>query len=366
MEDDKFLKEQIITYLGNKRKLLDFIGESVKEILVKENLEKAKIFDGFSGSGIVSRYLKQYSSELYTNDFEEYAACINSCYLSNKSEVNLEKIEEINKKLNDLKLEGTGGFVRQLYSPEDDKNIKDGDRTFYTNQNALIIDNIRKMIDDIEPELQKFFISPLLFKASVHVNTSGVFKGFYKDKVTKLGKFGGTAENALVRILGEIDLPVPIFSNYECPVHIFNRDTNELVKELPELDITYFDPPYNQHPYGSNYFMLNLIYKNEIPTGYSKVSGIPTDWKKSDYYKKSTVKVAFEELIKNTNSKWILLSYNNEGLLTSEEIMEIMSKYGEVELRTQKYNTFRGSKNLKDRATHVDELLYVLNKKRED
>lgn len=363
MENEKFLSEQIITYLGNKRKLLDFIGESVKEILEKEGLEKCKMFDGFSGSGIVSRYFKQFSSELYTNDFEEYAACINSCYLSNKSEVDIEKLEEITKRLNDNKLNGKGSFVRRLYSPEDDKNIKEGDRTFYTNQNAIIIDTIREMISDIEPELQKFFISPLLYKASVHVNTSGVFKGFYKDKVTKLGKFGGTAENALTRILGEIDLPVPIFSNYECPVHIFNRDTNELVNELPEMDITYYDPPYNQHPYGSNYFMLNLIYKNQIPEEYSKVSGIPTDWKKSPFYKKSEVKEAFESLIKNTKSRWILLSYNNEGLLSSEEIMQIMSQYGEVELKKQKYNTFRGSKNLKDRATHVDELLYVLKKK---
>ena len=27
------------------------------------------------------------------------------------------------------------------------------------------------------------------------------------------------------------------------------------------FDLAYFDPPYNQHPYGSNYFMLNTIAK---------------------------------------------------------------------------------------------------------
>jgi adenine-specific DNA-methyltransferase len=362
MESEKFLTEQIVTYLGNKRKLLEFIGGQVKEILEKEGKNKCSIFDGFSGSGIVSRYLKQYASELYVNDFEEYSKCINECYLSNKSDVDINRIIEINKRLNDNKLNGEGGIVRKLYSPIDDRNIVEEDRTFYTNQNALIIDNIRVMIDEIDGEYQKYFIGPLLYKASVHVNTSGVFKGFYKDKYTKIGKFGGTGENALTRILGEIDLPVPIFSNYECDVTIYNDDTNEVVKTMPKVDITYFDPPYNQHPYGSNYFMLNLIYKYYEPEKLSKVSGIPTDWKKSPYYKKNEVKESFEELIKNTPSKWILLSYNNEGLMSGDEITEILSKYGEVELKKQKYNTFRGSKNLKERSLYVDELLYVLKK----
>lgn len=363
MDNEKFLTEQIITYLGNKRKLLDFIGEAVTEILKSEGKNKAKIFDGFSGSGIVSRYLKQYSSELYVNDFEEYSHCVNSCYLTNKSEVDLEKIIKINKYLNDNKLiSQVGSFIRELYSPKDDKNIIETDRAFYSNKNALIIDNIRELIKNVDPELQKYFLAPLLYKASVHVNTSGVFKGFYKDKQTGIGKFGGTGENALQRILAEIELPVPIFSDFECKVNIFNKDTNQLIKELPEIDITYYDPPYNEHPYGSNYFMLNLIYKNQRPNDFSKVSGIPTDWKKSPYYKKKEVYDAFDKLIENTPSRWILISYNDEGLLSSDDIMKILKKYGQVELKTQKYNTFRGSKNLKDRALHVQELLYVLKK----
>jgi adenine-specific DNA-methyltransferase len=363
MENEKFLSEQIITYLGNKRKLLDFIGESVKEIIKSEGKTKAKIFDGFSGSGVVARYLKQYSSELYVNDFEEYSYCVNSCYLSNKSDINIDEIKKINTYLNQHKLDDKlGSFVRELYSPVDDKKITSIDRAFYSNKNALIIDNIRNMISDINPEIQKFFLSPLLYKSSVHVNTSGVFKGFYKDKNTKVGKFGGTGENALSRILGEIDLPVPIFSNYECDVKLFNTDTNKLVEELPEVDITYFDPPYNEHPYGSNYFMLNLIYKNQRPDEISKISGIPTDWKKSPYYKKREVSEAFENLIGKTSSKYILISYNNEGLLSSDELMSILKKYGQVTLKTQKYNTFRGSKNLKDREIHVQELLYIVKK----
>ncbi|MDR0684304.1 MAG: DNA adenine methylase [Spirochaetaceae bacterium] len=38
-----------------------------------------------------------------------------------------------------------------------------------------------------------------------------------------------------------------------------NGDSNKIINNIPEVDLAYLDPPYNQHPYGSNYFMLNLI-----------------------------------------------------------------------------------------------------------
>ena len=363
MENKSFLTEQIITYLGNKRKLISFIGDSVAEILKKENKEKCSIFDGFSGSGVVSRYLKQFSSDLYVNDFEKYSYCVNSCYLENISNVDLKYLEEINKELNENKLKNLdGGIIRKLYSPINDSDIKEKDRAFYTNQNALIIDNIRIMISELPEKMQKYFLSPLLYEASVHVNTSGVFKGFYKDKNTGIGKFGGTGENALSRITGEINLPIPIFSNYECNVNIFNEDTNTLIKKLPEVDITYYDPPYNEHPYGSNYFMLNLIHDYEEPKVISKVSGIPNDWKKSDYYKKNLAYNAMDDLIKNTKSKYILISYSDEGILSPNDLNDIFTKYGKVEIKSQRYNTFRGSKNLNNRETYVDEFLYIIKK----
>ena len=65
MENKEFLTEQIITYLGNKRSLLNFIDNVIE--IVKQELKKDKLstFDVFSGSGIVSRYLKQHSKVLY-------------------------------------------------------------------------------------------------------------------------------------------------------------------------------------------------------------------------------------------------------------------------------------------------------------
>ncbi|MFC6911564.1 DNA adenine methylase [Novosphingobium lubricantis] len=93
-------------------------------------------------------------------------------------------------------------------------------------------------------------LAPVLSQASMYANTSGVFKGFYKNK-QGVGQFGGTARNALSRIKRDITVQAPIFSNFVCESRIYNCDANYLVREIDPVDIAYFDPPYNQH-YGSN------------------------------------------------------------------------------------------------------------------
>ena len=70
-EDPAFLREQIITYIGNKRALLDFIGSAVQRVKSRLGKQKLVAADLFSGSGIVSRFLKQHASLLISNDLED-------------------------------------------------------------------------------------------------------------------------------------------------------------------------------------------------------------------------------------------------------------------------------------------------------
>lgn len=363
MENEKYLSEQIITYLGNKRKLLDNIAQEVEAILQELGKEKAIICDLFSGSGVVARKLKQYSSRLYTNDLEEYSYVINDCYLTNLEDFNEKFYNECLSKILTYPTV-TNGVISSNYAPKDDNSIKEGERAFYTHKNAVIIDTIRESIDKIVPEsYKKFFIAPLLYEASVHANTSGVFKGFYKSKTANVGKFGGEGENALERILGEISLKKPIFSEYNCETKIFKEDANVLVKHLKNIDITYIDPPYNQHPYGSNYFMLNTIIENKLGNNISTVAGIPEDWNKSLYNKKNEALKTFEELVKDIDSKYLIISYNNEGFISLEEMQTMLLKYGELTTKEIDYITFRGSRNLKNRNTHTTEYLFILKKR---
>lgn len=364
-ENPRFLTEQIITYIGNKRALLQFIGTAVD--VIKEELQKEKLdaVDIFSGSGIVSRFLKQFSNILHVNDLEDYCETINRCYLSNTEDVSFDELRSyyrnVVSRLNNEPLKK--GFIAEMYSPEDDTNIQKGERVFYTTRNAMYIDTARQLIEDVPEPYKTFLLAPLIYESSVHTNTSGVFKGFYKNSKTGVGQFGGNGKNALQRIMADIHLSLPVFSNYSCSVEIHKKDANLLASELPLVDLVYMDPPYNQHPYGSNYFMLNLVNNYVKPTDVSRVSGIPVGWNTSRYNKKQTAFESMKDLCTTLKAKYLLISFSNDGFISKEEMLGILEGIGEVRVFDKDYNTFRGSRNLNGRDIHVKEYLYLVKKK---
>ncbi|HOE09167.1 MAG TPA: DNA adenine methylase [Treponemataceae bacterium] len=363
-ENEAFLTEQLITYIGNKRYLLNFISKGIDLVRDRLNTKKISSFDVFSGSGAVSRYLKQFSHTLITNDLEEYACLINRCYLTNRSETDMSLLQtwhaKLLEQLEDSKL--TGGFIRELYAPADMHSVKNGERCFYTPRNAMYLDTARNLINTVPENLRHFFLAPLLSEASIHANTSGVFKGFYKDSSTGRGQFGGNNKDALTRILGNIELKLPVFSNFECKTDIRSGDANIIAQSVPEVDLAYLDPPYNQHPYGSNYFMLNLLLHYTRPGEISTVSGIPADWKRSNYNKRQKVQEAMKDLVEKVKAKFLLVSFNSEGFIGREEMVSILNTVGKTEVLETKYNTFRGSRNLGERNIHVKEYLYLVEK----
>ena len=361
-ENPAFLKEQIITYLGNKRALLGFIASGVEYAKSELKKDKVSFLDMFSGSGVVSRFAKGFASFIVANDLEDYAYIISKCYLANVNKAKFQGLCELYERLKLSENELQKGFLSTLYAPKDENAITKDDRVFFTARNAAYLDTMRARIkSEIPPEFQHFFIAPLIYEASVHSNTSGVFKGFYKDK-SGVGKFGGSGQNALSRILGEIKLKMPVFSNFSCPFEVWQKDANSLAKELDSVDIAYFDPPYNQHPYGSNYFMLNLIANYTEPKDISKVSGIPKEWNRSDFNKPHKAQDALFELVRATKAKFILLSYNCEGFVKKEKFAKKLSTLGKVFVKEQRYNAFRGSRNLSKRALHINEELYIVVK----
>jgi adenine-specific DNA-methyltransferase len=111
----------LITYIGNKRALLGFIGDNIRIAAEKITKKKLRVFDVFSGSVIVARYCKQFSSHLIVNDFEPYEETISYCYLSNKSAVDKIGLKDIYdvilQKLDDEPLRN--GFITDHYAQSD-------------------------------------------------------------------------------------------------------------------------------------------------------------------------------------------------------------------------------------------------------
>jgi adenine-specific DNA-methyltransferase len=364
--DDAFVFQTMLTCIGNKRKLVKHIRNIVDDVRILLNKDKLNIVDGFAGSSVVSRELSYVANTIYTNDMELYSYLMAYCYLVTPTKQQQDRIAEHIETMNMLAENGPymEGIICKLYAPRETNNIQEGERCFYTRENALIIDTLRAYIDVVEEELKCYCLVPLLNKASIHTNTAGVFKGFYKKG--SLGWFGGNGECALSRITKPIRVELPVWNNTtQYTAKPSNKDMNVLVDELPDdIDIMYLDPPYNQHPYGSNYFMLNVIVKNEEPGEISKVSGIPTNWNKSNYNSRASAVQSMTDLIQKglAKSKYLLISYNNEGIIKMEDWEKLFANYT-VKKYEIAYDTYKGSRNLKDRNDKVIEIMYLVSPK---
>jgi len=364
-EDPGYVSRQLITYIGNKRALLGHIGQAVERVKRRLGKDRLRVFDVFSGSGVVSRYLKAHAELMIANDLEDYAAVVSRCYLRNRNTVDLGALAAIIRDFN-ARVEDVSfplGFIEELYAPRDEAGITAGDRVFYTRENARRLDNYRRMIATVPEDLRDMLLGPLLSSASVHANTAGVFKGFYKDRSTGIGRFGGRNGDALARIKGRIELGVPVLSRFECDVQVLQEDANEAVRRVRNLDLAYVDPPYNQHPYGSNYFMLNLLVHYERPRRISRVSGIPTNWRRSGYNVRSRSLSLLRDLLRTVDSRFLLVSFNNEGFIEPHAMMSLLRQIGTVEVVEMQYNAFRGSRNLRNRRIHVTEQLFLVERR---
>ena len=364
-EDPDYLSRQLITYIGNKRALLGQVANAVEQVKQRLGKTKLRVLDAFSGSGVVSRLLKAHSSLLISNDLEDYCAVIGRCYLRNRSTVDLPALARVVADLNERVATETlpPGFIQELYAPRDETRVTADDRVFYTKSNARRLDDYRRLIDFAPRDMRDLLMGPLLSSASIHANTAGVFKGFHKNRRTGVGQFGGSGSDALVRIMGEIRLDLPVLSNLECDCEVLQEDANAAAGRLTDLDLAYIDPPYNQHPYGSNYFMLNLLVRYERPTHISRVSGIPADWRRSGYNVRARSLPLLSRLLHAIDAPFLLVSFNNEGFISPAQMRETLGGLGTVDVLETRYNAFRGSRNFNHRPVHVTEQLFLVERR---
>lgn len=267
--------------------------------------------------GIVGRNFKKDVKKVISNDMEFYSFVLNKNYIENHQPLDFYSyIEELNN------LEGKEGFIFNEYSENGKSN-----RLYFSENNGKKIDAIRQKVEvwknekSITEKVYFFLLASLLESADKVANTASVYGAFLKH-IKK------TAQKDLI-------LEPAIFTLNDNEHEVFNEDSNTLIKKI-EGDILYLDPPYNAREYGANYHLLNTIAKYDKfePKGKTGLR----DYGKSNFCKKGKVENSFEELIKNSEFQYIFLSYNNEGLMSSSTIQNILSKYGRYDLFTTDYH----------------------------
>lgn len=332
-----------MNYIGSKVKLSSWIKDEITKV-VGQDL-KSKIFcDLFAGTGVLGRAFKTEVKQVISNDIEAYSYILNKNYIGNHE--SLERANLLMKELNDIPL--IDGFIYQNYCFG-----SGSERLYFSDENGQKIDAIRMKIQEwknenkITKEEYYFLLASLIESADKVANTASVYGAFLK----KLKK---SALKPLVIEAAHFD----INHNEHC---VYQKDANELIKEISG-DILYLDPPYNTRQYGANYHLLNTIalYDNFIPKGKTGLR----EYNRSKYCLKNEVAIEFEELIKNAKFKYIFLSYNNEGLMTVEQIQDIMERYGKYSVVYKDYQRFKADKteNREHKAASTLEYLHILEK----
>ncbi|NBF40565.1 MAG: adenine methyltransferase [Spirochaetes bacterium] len=407
-----YLTRQLIAYIGNKRALLPFLEPVFAELSARAEVQR--FVDPFAGSGSVARLGKYMGFEVAAADWEHYAWILNAAAL----EVNAADRRNLFPELGGVeaafdhfhrigeaaaeagtaggppaRADAARGYIAGNYAPRE-THAADfrTERLFYTAENARYIDAVRDAIEKRYPaghasetrpssastglgvrngspgrRERLLLLAALLYEASTHANTSGVFKAYHKG-------FGGHGRDALGRIMAPMRIEAPELID-GAPSRTEEADAAEFLSRNP-ADLVYLDPPYNSHQYGSNYFMLNTIARWDKPPVPDECgpdgrllhkAGIRGDWRRtrSDFCSKGRAETAFREVLDAVDARFLVLSYSSDGIVPVEQIVDMLLERGSVELFATDYTQYRGGRQSISRGTaNVEFALAVTTRER--
>ncbi len=314
-------------FLGSKYKLLSFIEDTVNE-----NCKDVKsVVDVFAGTGVVGSLFLKNGKEVYFNDYLK-SNCYSYKAFYEPKKINIKKIENIINNYNQAEIDEENYFS---------ENFSD---TYFSSKDCKKIGFIRENIEnrfrqkEINEREKSVLIASLIYSMDRVANTVGHYDAYRKIE---------NIEDKFFMYM------LDVTEKGEKKSHISNLDANEFIKTV-KADLVYIDPPYNSRQYCDAYHLLENIAEWNKPKVYGIAKKMDRTKLKSRYCTNRAVE-AFEELIKNCNCRYILVSYNNTGdksnsrsnaKISDLQIKEILEKKGKVKVFEKSYNNFTTGKSV--------------------
>jgi adenine-specific DNA-methyltransferase len=368
-----------MNYIGSKYSLLEEIESALDTYPVPRT---GIALDLFAGTGAVAQLLKLLGYVTYANDWQHYS------YVTNIAFVEYNDFPRFDALLADVewgeRIRGASEEEVSTYSitsreplPGDSSSARvlrylnqipgrpgvfyevychggEAGRMYFSRENGRRIQAIRDVIEEwsgeqlISPKEKAWLVACLIESADRVANTASVYGAYLKHI-----KRSAQKRLSLVALW-------PATSKYSADHHhVFCEDGAELLTRFSpgELQLVYVDPPYNHRQYASNYHVLETIARWDLeqfePRG---VTGLrDPDEQRSDFCLRSAVEDAFRQLFKRIRSKYLLFSYNNEGLLAEDKLLELFEEFcTDVSFTQIRFKRFRADVDHENRVYKAD------------
>lgn len=309
-----------IKYTGSKLKILPYIVEMVGKL----NVESA--LDAFSGTTRVAQSFAQIGYNTTANDISVWSQVFATCYLLSKQPDSYYQpyLDELNS------LAGYYGWFSEHYGGEGDE----GKMPFQL-KNTMRLDAIRDRIEEygLPWEDRCVLLTSLIFAMDSVDNT--------------LGHYAAYLSGWSPRSYNDIHLKLPKRQKITTNNKVIRGDVFDAVRDYH--DLVYLDPPYGSNNekmppsrvrYAAYYHIWKTIILNDKPAVFGKANrredtrdtanpSVFEEYKRNSQGNFIAMQ-AIKELIEQTNSHYILLSYGSGGRATKEELNDILHSNGKV------------------------------------
>ena len=297
----------MIKYIGSKRALLAEIAGAVSAALP----DGGTVCDLFSGSARVGHALKKQGFRVWSNDHNAYAHVLATAYVQADRERWLGKAEAVLAELRAVTPEA-GWFTKAFCE----------DARYFTPENGARIDAMRDRIAcmALEPELEAIALVSLMEAADRVDSTAGLQMAYMKR----------WASRALKPL--ELRMPDLLPGPAAGPCRATRADAVEIAPEI-EADLVYLDPPYNQHSYLGNYHCWESLVLWDKPETYGVANKrIDVKTRKSAFNSRPGIAPALQAVIEGLKTPNLIVSFNDEGWLSRDQLVEMLSARGEVQV----------------------------------
>ena len=295
----------MIKYLGSKKRLLPVLGEIFSRSGAKTAL------DLFTGTTRVAQEFKKRGGLVTAVDLSRYSKIFADCWIATDSRsVNVKELDDAIRHLSSL--EGQTGYFTETFC------IKS---RFFQPKNGAKVDAIREVIesDYKNSTLYPILLTSLILAADRVDSTTGIQMAYVKSWSE--------------RSFNDLELRIPELLPGSGTA--IQGDALSLTESLGEFDLAYLDPPYNQHRYFSNYHIWETLVAWDKPDHYGiacKRIDTRADSTKSRFNEKANMANSLRKVIQEIKASTIVISYNDESWVTSDELMEMCSHFEDARL----------------------------------